>query len=121
MRIAKYVPVEVLVLEVASRSRGREILHHLALSLREDGQVGAVSCSCEGFSYRGACHHLRSLRDMAGAPSRRKGRHEAGYPGGPLMLLTSRPESLEKIREGRKTDGGPTSSGPAKRRMRRGS
>ncbi len=77
MRIAEYVPGEVLVLEVASLSRGREILHHLALRLTEDGQVAEISCSCEGFSYRGACHHLRSLRDMAGAPARRKGRDEA--------------------------------------------
>ena len=76
MRIAEYVPGQVLILEVASRSRGREILHHLALRLKEDGQVAAISCSCEGFSYRGACHHLRSLRDMAGAPSRMKERHE---------------------------------------------
>ena len=72
MRVAEYVPGELLVLEVTSRSRGREILHHLALCLREDGRVAEVSCSCEGFSYRGACHHLRSLRDMAGAPARRR-------------------------------------------------
>ena len=77
MRIVEFVAGELLVLEVASRSRGREILHHLALRLREDGQVAEVSCSCEGFSYRGACHHLRSLQDMAGAPARRKGKHEA--------------------------------------------
>ncbi len=77
MRVAEYVPGEVLVLEVASRSRGREILHHLALRLKEDGQVAAVSCSCEGFSYRGGCHHLTSLRDMAGAPVRQKARGEA--------------------------------------------
>ncbi len=49
MRIAEYVPGEVLVLEVTSRSRGREILHHLALHLKRDGQVADVSCSCEGF------------------------------------------------------------------------
>lgn len=73
MRIAEYVSGEVLVLEVASRSRGREVLHHLALRLKEDGQVVEVSCSCEGFSYRAACHHLRSLRDIAGALVRRKG------------------------------------------------
>ena len=73
MRIAEYVPGEVLVLEVASRSRGREVLHHLALHLRENGQVGSISCSCESFSYRAGCHHLTSLRDMAGAPARRKG------------------------------------------------
>ena len=71
MRIAEYVPGELLILEVASRSRGREILHHLALRLKRDGQVAGVSCSCEGFSYRGACHHLLSLRDLAGAPARR--------------------------------------------------
>ncbi len=76
MRIAEFVRGEILVLEVASRSRGREIVHHLSLRLKEDGQVAEVFCSCEGFSYRGACHHLRSLRDMAGAPARRKGRHE---------------------------------------------
>ncbi len=73
MRIAEYVPAEVLILEVASRSRGWEVLHHLALHLKEDGQVAGVSCSCEGFSYRAGCHHLTSLRDMAGAPARRKG------------------------------------------------
>ncbi len=78
MRIAEYVPGEILILEVASRSRGREILHHLALRLREDGQVAEVSCSCEGFSYRNACHHLRSLRDMAGDLARREG--EGGPP-----------------------------------------
>ncbi len=76
MRIAEYVPGELLILEVASRSRGREILHHLALRLTEDGQVVEVSCNCESFSYRGGCHHLTSLRDMAGAPERRKGRNE---------------------------------------------
>ncbi len=76
MRVVEYVPGEILVLEVASRSRGQLILHHLVLRLKEDGQVAEVSCSCEGYSYRGACHHLRSLRDMAGAPARRKGRHE---------------------------------------------
>ncbi len=76
MRVAEYVAGELLVLEVASRSRGREILQHLALRLREDGQVVEVSCSCESFSYRGGCHHLTSLWDMAGAPARRKGRDE---------------------------------------------
>ncbi len=76
MRIAEYVLGEALVLEVASRSRGREVLHHLALRLTEDGQVVEASCSCESFSYRGGCHHLTSLRDMAGAPARRKGRDE---------------------------------------------
>ncbi len=70
MRIAEYVAGELLVLEVTSRSRGREILHHLALRLKEDGQVAEVSCSYEGFSYRGACHHLRSLSDMAGGRPR---------------------------------------------------
>ena len=77
MRVVEFVAGELLVLEVTSRSRGREILHHLALRLRDDGRVAEVSCSCEGFSYRGACHHLRSLRDMAGAPARRDGRDEA--------------------------------------------
>ncbi len=66
MRIVEYVPGEILILEVASRSRGREILHHLGLGLREDGQVTEVSCSCEGFGYRGVCHHLESVRDLAG-------------------------------------------------------
>ncbi len=74
MRIAEYVPGEILVLEVPSRSRGRGVLHHLALCLKGDGQVAEVSCSCEGYSYRGGCHHLRSLRDMAGAPARRRGK-----------------------------------------------
>ncbi len=37
-------------------------------------------------------------------------------PGGAMMLLTFRPESLAKIRQGRRTDGGPTGSGPEKRR-----
>ncbi len=69
MRVAEYVAGELLILEVTSRSRGREIVHYLGLELKEDGQVAAVSCSCEGFGYRGACHHLRSLRDMAGAPA----------------------------------------------------
>lgn len=77
MRIAEYVPGELLVLEVTSRSRGRKIVHYLGLELKEDGQVDDISCSCEGFSYRKACHHLLSLRDLAGAPVRRKGRDEA--------------------------------------------
>ena len=78
MKVVEFVAGELLVLEVPSRSRGREVLHHLALRLKEDGQVAEVSCSCEGFSYRGACHHLRSLRDMAGALARKEG--EAGLP-----------------------------------------
>ncbi len=73
MRIAQYVHGKQLILEVASRSRGREILHRLLLSLEEDGEVESVACSCEGFSYRKACHHLLSLRDLAGAPARRRG------------------------------------------------
>lgn len=71
MRIAQYVPGNHLILEVASRSRGREILHRLLLSINEDGEVGSIACNCEGFSYREACHHLQSLRDLAGAPARR--------------------------------------------------
>ena len=78
MRVVEYVPGEVLIFEVASRSRSREVLHHLASRLKEDGQVAEVSCSCEGFSYRDACHHLRSLRDTAGAPARKEG--EGGLP-----------------------------------------
>lgn len=71
MRVAEYVPGELLVLRVASRSRGRRITHHLSLDLDESGEVLSVSCTCEGASYLGKCHHLASLRDMAGAPSRR--------------------------------------------------
>ena len=70
MKVVEYVPGELLVLRMSSRSRGREILHHLALCLRENGQVAEVSCSCESFSYRRGCHHLTSLRDLAGAPRR---------------------------------------------------
>ncbi len=71
MKVAQYVHGKQLILEVASRSRGREILHRLLLELAEDGEVESVACSCEGFSYRKACHHLLSLRDLAGAPTRR--------------------------------------------------
>ncbi|MEE9173905.1 MAG: hypothetical protein V3U30_02890 [Thermoplasmata archaeon] len=77
MRVAQYVHGRHLILEVASRSRGGEVVHRLLLSLGEDGEVKSIACSCESFSYRKACHHLLSLRDLAGAPARRKGRHEA--------------------------------------------
>ncbi len=66
MRIVEYVPGEILILEVASRSRGKETLHHIGLELKEDGQVEDISCSCEGFGFRQACHHLESVRDLAG-------------------------------------------------------
>lgn len=71
MRVAQYVHGRHLILEVASRSRGREILHRLLLKLGEDGEIESIACSCEGFSYRKACHHLLSLRDLAGALARR--------------------------------------------------
>ncbi len=68
MRIVEYVPGELLVFEVASRSRGRHIVHHLSLRLDKAGEILSISCTCEGASYLGKCHHLASLRDMAGAP-----------------------------------------------------
>ncbi len=77
MRVAQYVHGRHLILKVASRSRGGEIVHRLLLTLGEHGEVRSIACSCEGFSYRKACHHLLSLRDLAGAPVRRKGRDEA--------------------------------------------
>ena len=61
MRVAEYVPGQLLVLEVASRSRSGQVTHFLSIVGETE-----VFCSCEGFSFRGRCHHVEDAEDLIG-------------------------------------------------------
>ncbi len=67
MKVAEFVDGELLVPEVASRSRPGRVSHYLWVVYDEDGGVADVSCSCEGFCYRGRCHHVADVEDLIGA------------------------------------------------------
>lgn len=54
MRVAQFVNGKHLILEVASRSHGEQILHRLLISLAEDGEVESIACNCGGYGYRGS-------------------------------------------------------------------
>lgn len=66
MKVIEFVPREILVLEVASRSRPGRKTHYLSLIYDDEGEVVDVACSCEGFSFRGRCHHLADALDLTG-------------------------------------------------------
>ncbi len=66
MRVVEYVPHGVLILKVASRSRPGRKTHFLSVVYGEGEDVDELSCSCEGFSYRGQCHHAASVEDLIG-------------------------------------------------------
>ncbi len=66
MKVIEFVPREILVLEVASKSRPGKVTHYLSLVYDDEGEVEGVNCSCEGFTFRGRCHHLADALDLAG-------------------------------------------------------
>jgi hypothetical protein len=66
MRVLEYVPGEVLVLEVASRSRPGRVRHYLSVAYDEDGDVRDVACTCEAATFRTRCHHVVSVMDLVG-------------------------------------------------------
>ncbi len=66
MKVVEYVPEAVLILEVASRSRPDRVAHYLSLTYGSEGDVVDVSCTCEGFTFRGRCHHLADAEDLIG-------------------------------------------------------
>lgn len=66
MKVAEFIDSELLVLEVASRFRPERKTHYLSVVYDEEGSVADVSCSCEGFGYRGRCHHVHDAEDLVG-------------------------------------------------------
>ncbi len=66
MRVTEFVPQEILVLEIASKSRPGRVTHYLSLTYDEEGDVADVVCSCEGALYGKRCHHVESARDLIG-------------------------------------------------------
>ncbi len=66
MKVVEFVDGQVLVLQVASRSRPGRKTHYLSLTYGSEGEVMDVTCSCEGFTFRGRCHHTADAEDLMG-------------------------------------------------------
>ncbi len=66
MRVIEFVPQEILVLEIASKSRPGRVTHYLSLTYDEEGDVGDVVCTCEAALYGKRCHHVSSMEDLIG-------------------------------------------------------
>ncbi len=66
MKVVEFVDGQVLVLQVASRSRPTEKVHYLSLTYGSEGDVVDVGCSCEGFTFRRRCHHSADAQDLIG-------------------------------------------------------
>ncbi|MEE9174143.1 MAG: hypothetical protein V3U30_04120 [Thermoplasmata archaeon] len=61
MKVVEFVDGELLVLEVASRSRPGTTTHFLSII----GETEVV-CTCEAALYGKKCHHVESARDLIG-------------------------------------------------------
>ncbi len=64
MKIVKYIPGEILIVEINSRSRPG-VTHFLSTVVDEQGLTD-MTCSCESFEFRQTCHHVGDALNRLG-------------------------------------------------------